>query len=215
MKYNHFIFDMDGTLADTSPGVFEGVRLTLRQMGEPLLPESELRRFIGPPLHHSFQEICGMDEERAMEATLRFRSYYKDEGVFRSRLYDGMETLLRTLRAEGHKLMVATLKREEQAQSLVKYLGIADCFSAVVGSDDGEQRTKKDTIEIAMELSGIGSPKNVLMIGDSEFDAVGAAQAVVDFCAATYGFGLTPEVLKQHSYKLEIASPLELLEKIK
>lgn len=150
-----------------------------------------------------------------MEATLRFRSYYKDEGVFRSRLYDGMETLLRTLKAAGYTLMVATLKREEQAQSLVKHLGIADFFSAVVGSDDSEQRTKRDTIEIAMQLSDISSPEGVLMIGDSEFDAVGAAQAGVDFCAVTYGFGLTPEVLKQHSYKLEIASPLELLGKIK
>lgn len=215
MKYNHFIFDMDGTLADTSPGVFEGVRLTLRQMGEPPLPESELRRFIGPPLHHSFQEICGMDEEKAMEATLCFRSYYKREGVFRCELYDGMETLLRTLKAEGYKLMVATLKREEQAKRLAKHLGIADCFSAVVGSDDSEQRTKKDTIEIAMQLSGISGPEGVLMIGDSEYDAVGAAQAGVDFCAATYGFGLTPEVLKRHSYQLKITSPLELLEKIK
>lgn len=214
VNYNYFIFDMDGTLADTSPGVFAGVRLTLREMGEPPVPENELHRFIGPPLHQSFHDICGMDEKKAMEATLRFRSFYKVKGVFQSNLYSGMETLLRTLKADGHKLMVATLKREEQAKSLVNHLGIADCFTAVVGSDDAEQRTKKDTIEIAMSLSGISSCEGVLMIGDSEFDAIGAAQAGVDFCAATYGFGLPPEALKKHPYKLQIASPLELLEKI-
>lgn len=214
MKYKHFIFDMDGTLADTSPGVYKGVRLVLGQMGEPQVPDSELSRFIGPPLHRSFHEICGMDEKRAMEATLRFRSYY-EEGVFNSRLYDGMETLLRTLQAEGSKLMVATLKREAQAVSLAEHLGIAGCFSAVVGSDDEEKRTKKDTIEIALELSGISDPSEVLMIGDSAFDAVGAAQAGVDFCAATYGFGLPPEVLKEHDYAMAIASPLELLSKIR
>ena len=64
VNYNYFIFDMDGTLADTSPGVFAGVRLTLREMGEPPVPENELHRFIGPPLHQSFHDICGMDEKK-------------------------------------------------------------------------------------------------------------------------------------------------------
>lgn len=206
---------MDGTLADTSPGVFEGVRRTLRQMGEPPVPEDKLRRFIGPPLHLSFRENCGMDEQKAMEATLCFREYYKKEGVFNSVLYDGMETLLRTLKAEGARLMVATLKREAQAVTLSKHLGIADCFTAIVGSDDAEERTKKDVIQLAMELSGISSPSGVLMIGDSEFDAVGAEQAGVDFCAATYGFGLTPDSLKRYPVRMTIASPLELLEAMK
>ncbi len=213
MKYNSFIFDMDGTLADTSPGVYEGVRLVLRQMNEPALPEDQLSRFIGPPLHLSFREICGMDEERAMEATLRFRAYYKN-GVFNSRLYDGMETLLKTLREKGCHLMIATLKRETEAKRLAEHLGIASLFDAIVGSDDEEKRTKKDTIEIGLALSGVSNPTSALMIGDSEFDAVGAEQAGVDFCAATYGFGLTPEILKKHHFKMKIASPLELLEKI-
>ncbi len=215
MKYSDFIFDMDGTLADTSPGVFEGVRRTLRQMGAPSLPEQELRRFIGPPLHLSFHEICGMDEAKAMEATLLFREYYKKEGVFNSTLYDGMETLLRTLKAKGCRLMVATLKREAQAVSLVEHLGIADCFTAVVGSDDAEKRTKKDVIELAMALSGIPGPDGVLMIGDSKFDAVGAEQAGVDFCAVTYGFGFTPATLDRYRHQAAIASPLELLDAAK
>lgn len=84
MKYRNFIFDLDGTLADTSPGVFEGIRLVLRQMGEPPVPEDQLSRFIGPPLHISFAAVCGMKEPRLHEAVGIFREYYKNGGVYNS-----------------------------------------------------------------------------------------------------------------------------------
>ncbi len=214
MKYRNFIFDLDGTLADTSPGVFEGIRLVLRQMGEPPVPEDQLSRFIGPPLHISFAAVCGMKDPRLHEAVGIFREYYKNGGVYNSVLYPGMEQLLRTLKEQGAVLMVATLKREEQAVSLIEHMGLSSLFSAVVGGDDAELRTKKDNIELAMRLSGASDKSATLMIGDSEFDAVGAEQAGVDFCAANYGFGLTPEVIAKHPCAVEIASPLELLEKL-
>ena len=104
-----------------------------------------------------------------------------------------MDALIQTLKRRGGTLMVATLKREEQAITVIEHLGLFPYMSAVVGSDDEGQRTKKDTIDMAMRLSGAADYTASLMIGDSEFDAIGAERAGVDFCAATYGFGLTPE----------------------
>ena len=214
MQYKAFIFDMDGTLADTSPGVFEGVRRTMREMGEPPVPENELGRFIGPPLWNSFRETGKLTPEKVAEAVGKFRAYYSETGVFLSTLYPGMEQLLRALKERGASLLVATLKLEGLAQTLVGHMGIDDCFSAVVGADPEGKRTKKDTIELGMKLAGITDPREVLMIGDSEYDAIGAEEAGVDFCAALYGFGLTPELAKKHPCALEIHSPLELLEKL-
>lgn len=213
-NYQTFVFDLDGTLADTSPGVFAGVSRTLSLLGREPLPEERLRRFIGPPLHQSFSRDLGMEEEEVRRAVLLFRDYYKSEGLYHSDLYPGMDTLVRTLKQRGCTLVVATLKREEQAITVVEHLGLTDCFSTVIGSDDAEQRTKKDTIDLALELAGITSRETALMIGDSEFDAVGAEQAGVDFCAALYGFGLTPETLENHPCMLAIQSPLELLDKL-
>lgn len=214
-QYNTYIFDLDGTLADTSPGVFTGIRGALETLGEPPLPEAELNRFIGPPLYLSFQEVCGMDHDRALEAVMAFRAYYKTVGIYRCSVYEGMEELLRTLKAEGNTLMVATLKPEDQAHTFIKHLGWWELFSAVVGLDEEHKRTKREAIDLAMERSGVTDYETALMIGDSEYDAEGAELAGVDFCAAVYGFGLTPEKVAKHPCVFEISTPLELLEKVK
>ena len=214
MKYQNFIFDLDGTLADTSPGVYEGVNRTLALMGRDALPECMLRRFVGPPLQESFCKLCGMTEADMHRAVALFRDYYKAEGLYKSALYPGMDALIQTLKRRGGTLMVATLKREEQAITVIEHLGLFPYMSAVVGSDDEGQRTKKDTIDMAMRLSGAADYTASLMIGDSESDAIGAERAGVDFCAATYGFGLTPELIAKHPCAMQIAAPLELLERL-
>ena len=68
MKYDTFIFDMDGTLSDTSPGVFAGLRITFDALGMPVPEEAVLRRFIGPPLLSSFKRELGMDDCEAERA---------------------------------------------------------------------------------------------------------------------------------------------------
>ena len=213
MKYQAYIFDMDGTLADTSPGVFEGVRRTMQALGEPPVPEEQLGRFIGPPLWTSFRETGKLPPERVAEAVELFRGYYSKTGIYESNLYPGMRELLTALQASGAALLVATLKLEGLAQTMVKHVGL-DCFTAVVGADPEGHRTKRDTIALGMELAGVTDPKRVLMIGDSEFDAIGAAEAGVDFCAALYGFGLDEAKADLHPCVFKIREPLELLEKL-
>lgn len=76
LPYDAVIFDLDGTLTDSQPGIYRCTQYALRKMGLPELEESTLRRFIGPPLADSYMRYCGMSEEQAAYATDLYRERY-------------------------------------------------------------------------------------------------------------------------------------------
>ena len=113
--YRGVIFDLDGTLLDTSEGVFASVRHTVEALGKPALDEATLRTFIGPPVKLSLIRLYGLDEDAANHATEIFRTQYKDHDLLKAEPYAGIKDLIRALRAQGCKIGVATLKREDYA----------------------------------------------------------------------------------------------------
>ena len=110
LQYRAVLLDFDGTLVDTSEGIFHSIAVAFRKMGMPLPPKEILRHFMGPPIYYSFQTFAGMDAQQAELATQFFRVDYEEDGVYRSKPYDGLPELLRRLREENIKIGVATLK---------------------------------------------------------------------------------------------------------
>ena len=189
MKHYHTIlFDLDGTLLDTSKGVFGSVRYAQQKMGFPPLPEARLQEFVGPPPVKSYQKIFGVDEASAQKAAAFHREYGKIKGILEAEHYPGMKKLLETLKNSGKKIGVATLKREDIAKQVLKNFELFHYFDTVVGIDQGESLTKADTIRIALQRMEESS-KQAVLIGDSLYDAVGAREAGIDFIGVTYGFG--------------------------
>lgn len=84
------IWDMDGTLIDSSEGILGSVRLTVQELGLPPVPETRIREFIGPPLQHSFHRLCGLPEAEAQRATEIYREHYAAQGIRQARVYDGL-----------------------------------------------------------------------------------------------------------------------------
>ena len=82
--YRGVIFDLDGTLLDTSEGVFASVRHTVEALGKPALDEATLRTFIGPPVKLSLIRLYGLDEDAANHATEIFRTQYKDHDLLKA-----------------------------------------------------------------------------------------------------------------------------------
>ena len=119
--YRGVIFDLDGTLLDTSEGVFASVRHTVEALGKPALDEATLRTFIGPPVKLSLIRLYGLDEDAANHATEIFRTQYKDHDLLKAEPYAGIKDLIRALRAQGCKIGVATLKREDYALTLLEH----------------------------------------------------------------------------------------------
>ena len=187
------LFDFDGTLADSSEGIFHTALYTVRQLGITKEYTSEdLRRFVGPPLRQCFVVAFGLDESLLDEALVIYRKEYADRGKYMMKLYPGIRELLGDLKASGIKLGVASFKYEELVKECLGYLGILEFFDSVHGSSLSEDRTKSGIINMVLNDLDVDR-KNVLMVGDTEADLNGAESAGTGFAGVSYGFGFRPE----------------------
>ena len=187
--YSIILFDLDGTLMNTSPGIFDTANYTMRQLGFPPVPERQLRKFVGPPLKECFKVACRLDDSLIPEACAIYRKRYDEKGRFMAEVYDGMTGVLETLRNEGRQIAVATLKHEKLANEVLEYFKLSPYFDAIVGADLDGVRTKAGIIEMALERLGGRDKSLSLMIGDTPHDLIGAQTAGVDLLAVDYGFG--------------------------
>ena len=210
MKYKLILFDLDGTLLDTSPGIFNSVRFALKESGLPQLPDNQLSDFVGPPPKQMYMKKFDLDDKAAFEVAKKHREYGRTKAIYEAKQYPDIESTIKTLKEYGCKLGVATLKSQGIAESVLKNQDLYSYMDVVVGMNDSETMTKADTIRQAMSTLCITN--NVLMVGDSEYDFVGAAKVGVDFIGVLYGFGFKKEDVEFYSSKIEfIREPKELL----
>lgn len=202
-KYDLLIFDLDGTLLDTSQGIFNSVRYAEESMGFNPVPDCELKKFVGPPPKEIYQKVYSISEEIALEATKRHREYAKTKAIYEAKPYPKVRDILFQLKSSGYKLAVATLKSQSIAEDVLRLNGLHDLFDVIVGMDDKESLTKCETIHLARERTG--GREKVLMIGDSLFDYEGAMEAKVDFAGALYGFGFQ----KDQQYEFDTIAKFE------
>ncbi|MDM8236966.1 HAD-IA family hydrolase [[Ruminococcus] torques] len=187
VNYDLLIFDLDGTLLDTSQGIFNSVRYAEEHMGFNAVEDSVLRQFVGPPPKLIYQKVYNVSEEIALEATKKHREYAKTKAICEAKPYPKVRETLSRLKNSGYKLAVATLKSQTIAETVLRVNGLYDLFDVIVGMDEKESLTKCETILLVLEK--IGKQEKALMIGDSLFDFEGAIEAKVDFVGVLYGFG--------------------------
>lgn len=212
--YNCVLFDMDGTLVDSYPGIFHAYEQTLREMNRPFGGDSFVRRAIGAPLPWVFRELCGLDEAETTEAVRRYRDCYARQGQREAAAYAGIADALRQLRQAGRRLGVATLKKEAFAAEILERLGLLACFDAVCGADGDDRQTKADLIRRCLRRTG-NRPEETVLVGDSVFDAAGAQEAGVACLAVTYGFGFqTPEERAHPAVVLTADTPADIVRQL-
>jgi len=187
-KIRNVIFDLDGTLLDTTEGILESAAYAAKQLGYPELPRETMLKFIGPPIQRSFTEHYGATAEQAQAAANVFREYYKTQALLKARPYDGIFALCETLQGNGIRMAVATYKREDYAVELLKHFGFDRYCDPMHGADNNNVLKKEDIVDLCMREMGAGKAECVL-IGDTEHDAAGALKAGIPFLAVTYGFG--------------------------
>jgi len=182
------LFDLDGTLLDTTDGVLESAIYAARQLGYPELPFETMLNFVGPPIQNSFIKYYSCSTECAQEATNIFRAYYKENALLKAKLYPGMIEVLEELKSKGVKMAVATYKCEDYAVTILEHFGIAPYCQSMHGADNFNKLTKADIINICIDEL-VEQKNDVVLVGDTEHDAMGAEKASVSFIGVTYGFG--------------------------
>lgn len=187
-NYKAVLFDLDGTLIDTSAGVIDCIKLTIKDLNLTPLSMEDILKFIGPPLQNSFKDICHLNDDMVSLAVKTFRTHYTGDNLFNVEIYEGIFELLECLKSKNIKIAVATYKQESFAKTLLEHVGIAKYCDYIYGSDPLGVLTKSDIVEKCIQ-SFNEDKSNVVLIGDSQFDAVGSKNANVDFIGVTYGFG--------------------------
>lgn len=195
MKYRYVLFDLDGTLTESAPGITKAAAYALKRFGVEAAP-SELDFFVGPPLHGSFMR-CGLSDAQAREAISVYREYYVAKGMFENMPYGGIDDALRRLKEAGAELIVATSKPEPFAIKILERFGLAGYFSVIAGSTLDETRTSKsEVIEYALASAGVTDRAAAIMVGDRKYDIEGAKATGLDAMGVLYGYGAAEEFAK-------------------
>ncbi len=182
------IFDLDGTLLDTSEGILLSVEHTVREMGYRELTLDEKLSFIGPPVQVSLKRLYGISDEEAQRGASVFRDFYKEEALLKAKPYEGIYDLCERLKDLGIGMAVATYKREDYALRLLKYYGFDKYCDPMHGADNNNVLKKEDIVLMCADEMGAWRDECVL-VGDTDNDAKGAMRAGIPFIAVTYGFG--------------------------
>lgn len=204
MYYNTILFDLDGTITDSAPGIMRSVSYALEKMDFPPAPYETLRRFIGPPLMDSFMRLTNMTEEEASQAIKYYRELYNADAKFDAFVYDGIPELLKKLKEEGRLVILATSKPQHYAEQILAHFGLDQYFDLIAGPTIGTLKYEKADIirEIFNRLERVsaGNPpdkKTMIMIGDTRFDVEGARICGLDTVGVTYGFGSREELIRE------------------
>jgi phosphoglycolate phosphatase len=208
MSLDAVLFDLDGTIVNSYPGIEFCITNALLDHGFEALDDETMQTFIGPPLVQSFARF--VPEHQVKDVVEAYRKHYEAEGLTNYIVYDGLVEAVHTLADAGVPLGVATLKPRRYAVPLLEHIGIADKFDFIAGTQsDHSQETKADIISIALGELGLPASPRVYMIGDREHDAFGAVETGVSFIGADWGFGSREELIAAHATSFA-ATPHEL-----
>ncbi len=182
------LLDLDGTLIDSGPVIFDAARFALTALG---LPEPEdMRPFVGPPLREGMQSVLGVPASQVDEAMRIYRGHQM-EHLADTAIYEGIPAALTELRERGWVLAVATSKFETVAQATTDLLGLTGLVDALAGGDQVSS-AKAVVIERALAKLQVEPGDSPIMVGDRMHDIEGAHAHGLRSVFAAWGYG-SPE----------------------
>ncbi|MGW0634941.1 HAD-IA family hydrolase [Nocardia salmonicida] len=214
LPHSVILFDLDGTLVDSAPGLLSGFRHALATVD--YLEPDDLSIALGPPMIETFRALR-MPENTVLLAFKAYTQHYdRDGGWKQSRLFEGVEPLLDHLTRSGARLAIATSKREVLARRVLDYFNLTQYFQFVGGaSTDQARRHKADVIEYTLQELGVAPSEaahaGVIMVGDRIHDIHGAARWGIDTIHVAWGYGSDAEASTARWHARTIAELGQLL----
>lgn len=209
--FSAVLFDLDGTICDSAPGIVDSLRSMLDQLGIPVPSDETLLTFVGPPILDTFRNALHMDPETQARALAIYREHYLAHGAMNARVFPGIDTVLATLHEAGVPISTATSKPETPATYMLERAGLTSDIDVITGASDDEVRSDKaDVVAEALrrlEARGFDISRPVL-VGDRSHDVEGAAACGVPTIFAAWGYGRPDEAANAIA---EVAQPRDLL----
>jgi phosphoglycolate phosphatase len=194
--FTSILFDLDGTIIDSAPGITATLAYTFETMGLPVPSPAELLAYVGPPILDSFRDRAGMSLGEAAEALAIYRPRYLETGALNSSVFPGLADVVRAVHAAGIPMSLATSKPETPATLMLSNFGLLNEFDIITGASDDEVRSsKKDVVaEALVRLAAFGADlTRPVLVGDREHDIEGAAANGVPTIFADWGYGAASE----------------------
>lgn len=193
------LFDLDGTLVDSRPGIVHSLRLALEGAGVTLSEDHDFTWCIGASLWKIFEHYMQTTDRHRLEgAVAAYRHIYRDGPMFEYDIYDGVLQTLTDLKQRGARIAIATAKVHEYAREIIAVSKLAGCIDHVYGSElDGRNVEKQDLIRMILHEEHIDA-QQVVMIGDRRHDIDGALANGVAAIGVTYGYGSAEELSHAH-----------------
>lgn len=208
--YSCILFDLDGTIVDSAPGITATLAYMFEQLGKPIPTPSELLKYVGPPLLDSFRDYAGFDADESAAALAVYREKYLNVGAYDATQYPGVGLVLKAVHESPIPMSLATSKPETPATLILEHFNLARYFDIITGASDDEVRSaKKDVVaEALVRLEAMGADiSRPVLVGDREHDVHGAAANDVPTIFVEWGYG---SIAEQAGSVAVVKTPQEL-----
>jgi phosphoglycolate phosphatase len=196
MTYTAVLFDLDGTIVDSAPGIFHCFEHTFRMMHREAPSRAAMRPFLGPPLEETFRDSLGMTGDDLDRAVAIYRAEYAAGGAITAEMYPGVIEVVRAVRKAGIPVALATSKVETGVRMVLRHFELEEDFDVLgTASDDDVRSAKADVVRFALDaLDEAGADiSRVVLVGDRIHDVEGAAIHGVDSVLVQWGYGTEDE----------------------
>jgi phosphoglycolate phosphatase len=211
----NILFDLDGTLTDSSPGITRCLQHALAGLGRPVPALESLRRYVGPPLQGTLAELLETEEEAVVAEAIRlYRERFATTGMFENSVYPEIPAGLEGLRQDGHRMWVATSKPHVYAREIVRHFSLDGFFEGVYGSELSGANAEKGALIREILARERLSREETCMVGDRAQDVAGARANGIAVVAVLWGYG-SPEELGAAGPDRVVATMAEFREHVR
>lgn len=185
----HVVFDLDGTLLDTTVGIEKALTKTISEFKLKKTSSHIIKSFIGPPIKNTLELYYNLSGDDLKSAVDYFRKVYSEDYLFHAKVYSGVYEMFQSLNIANISCSIATYKREDYAIKLFEYFRFNAYTDIVFGADNDNVLTKKEIILKCITRAKVFDNSQIIMVGDTIHDYNGALELGINFIPVTYGFG--------------------------
>lgn len=211
MGYSVVLFDLDGTLTDSSDGIIKSLQYSAVSMGRPEPDYKSLIPYVGPPISIVMEEYFHYPPLEQKQAIAFYRERYHAVGMYENKIYDGVLPLLHLLKQQHKTLAIATSKPEVFALKIADHFHFTEYFQCICGGSlDSKQNTKERIIKNVLNTLQVHDLPSIVMIGDRKYDIEGAKRNGIASLGVLFGYGSSEE-LAQAGADYLVETPLDIL----